>query len=83
MYNSNYLFSHQQGVTSHYNILILIFNVIKMDLKTWGWIKVLGGLVVLWLAWQAGIGMNLAGAITILALLTIAGGYYKATGKVK
>jgi hypothetical protein len=52
-----------------------------MDAKTWGYIKVLGGLIVLWFAWKEGIGMNLAGAVTILALLTVAGGYFKTTGK--
>lgn len=52
-----------------------------MDQKTWGWIKVLAGLIVLWFSWKAGIGMNLAGAVAILGLLTIAGGYFKATAK--
>lgn len=52
-----------------------------MDVKTWGWVKVLAGLIVLWFAWKEGIGMNLAGAVTILALLTIFGGYIKTTGK--
>ncbi len=51
------------------------------DMKTWGWVKVIGGLIALWFAWGAGLGMNLAGAIAILSLLTIVGGYYKTTGK--
>lgn len=54
-----------------------------LDPKTWGWIKVVGGLIALWLAWQAGLGANLAGAVAILALLTVAGGAYKALGKGK
>lgn len=52
-----------------------------MDQKTWGWVKVLGGLIVLWFAWQADIGMNLAGAVALLGLFTIVGGYFKTTGK--
>ncbi len=51
------------------------------DTKTWGWIKVIGGLVALWFSWKEGLGMNLAGAVAILALLTIIGGYFKTTGK--
>jgi hypothetical protein len=54
-----------------------------MDMKTWGWIKVVGGLVALYWAWQAGIGMNLTGAVAILAALTIVGGASKASMKGK
>ena len=54
-----------------------------MDTKTWGMIKVIGGLVALWWAWNAGLGMNLAGAVAILAALTAIGGAYKASGKMK
>jgi hypothetical protein len=54
-----------------------------MDMKTWGWIKVVGGLVALYWAWQAGIGMNLTGAVAILAALTIVGGASKASSKGK
>jgi hypothetical protein len=54
-----------------------------MDAKTWGWIKVLAGLIVLWFVWNSGaaIGMNLAGGVVILALLTMIGGYFKTTAK--
>lgn len=51
------------------------------DMQTWGWIKVVGGLVALWWAWNAGIGMDINGAVAILAVLTIIGGYWKASGK--
>jgi hypothetical protein len=54
-----------------------------MDMKTWGWIKVIGGLVALYFAWQTGIGMNLTGAVAILAALTIVGGASKASSKGK
>jgi len=52
-----------------------------MDEQTWGWIKVLGGLIALWLAWRAGIAMNINGAIAILAAITLIGGALKSTGK--
>jgi hypothetical protein len=54
-----------------------------MDQKTWGWIKVLGGLVALWFsgrAWMA-TADNVSLAVVMLSLLTIAGGYWKSTGK--
>ncbi|MCX6774500.1 MAG: hypothetical protein NTY99_00200 [DPANN group archaeon] len=49
--------------------------------KTWGWIKVLGGLVAFWWTWKAGIGMNLNGAVAILAVLALIGGLNYAMGK--
>lgn len=53
-----------------------------MDTKTWGWVKVIGGLLALYFAWISGpIGMNMAGAVAILALLTLAGGAMKAMAK--
>ncbi len=53
-----------------------------MDQKTWGWIKVLGGAVAFYWAWNAGgIGMNLYGAVEILAVLTLLGGAFKAMSK--
>ena len=45
-----------------------------IDPKTWGWIKVIGGAVAFWWAWKAGIGMNINGAIAILAALAVLGG---------
>lgn len=51
------------------------------DMKTWGWVKVIGGLIALWWAWKAGLGLNINGAVAILALLTIVGGYWKTTAK--
>ena len=52
-----------------------------MDQKTWGWIKVLGGAVAFYWAWLAGIGMNINGAVAILAALTILGGAFKSMSK--
>jgi len=52
-----------------------------MDQKTWGYIKVIGGLIALWWAWKAGFGMNINGAVAILAVLTLIGGAWKATSK--
>jgi len=53
-----------------------------IDPKTWGWIKVLGGLVAFWFAWKAGITMySLGGAVAILAALVIIGGLNLAMSK--
>ena len=52
-----------------------------MDQKTWGWIKVLGGAVALYWAWNAGIGMNITGSVAILAVLMLIGGALKAMSK--
>jgi hypothetical protein len=54
-----------------------------MDAKTWGWIKVVGGLVTLWFSGKAWMTTadNVTLAVMILALLAVAGGYFKATGK--
>ena len=53
-----------------------------MDTKTWGWIKVVAGLLAFYFAWKTGpIGMNLEGAVAILALITLAGGAMKAMDK--
>lgn len=52
-----------------------------MDTKTWGYIKVLGGAVALWWAWNAGIAMDINGAVAILAALTLLGGAFKAMNK--
>ncbi len=54
-----------------------------MDEKTWGMIKAIGGLVALYLAWKTvpAIGMNLTGAVAILAVLAFIGGANKAWGK--
>jgi hypothetical protein len=52
-----------------------------MDAKTWGWIKVVGGAVAFWWAWQAGLGANLNGAVAILAALAFLGGANLAMGK--
>ncbi len=55
-----------------------------MDQKTWGWIKVLGGLIALYFSgkiWMAAKGDTIALSVAILALLTVVGGYWKATGK--
>jgi|GEM_PF-6321886 len=52
-----------------------------MDMKTWGWIKVVGGAVAFYWAWQAGIGANMAGAVAILAALAFLGGANAAMGK--
>jgi len=52
-----------------------------MDIKTWGLVKVVGGAVAFWWAWQAGAGSNLAGAVAILAALTAIGGATKAWSK--
>lgn len=54
-----------------------------MDAKTWGWIKVVGGLVALWFsgkAWMA-TGDKVSLAVIILSVLTIAGGYWKTSAK--
>jgi len=52
-----------------------------MDEKSWGMIKFVGGLVALYFAWKAGIGMNIPGAVAILAFLALIGGGFKAWGK--
>lgn len=52
-----------------------------MDIKTWGWVKLVGGAIAFWWAWQAGLGMNINGAVAILAALAFIGGAYKAMGK--
>lgn len=52
-----------------------------MDQKTWGWIKVIGGAIAFWFAYNAGIGMDITGAVAILAALTLLGGAFKAMGK--
>ena len=52
-----------------------------MVTKTWGWVKVIGGAVAVWFAWQAGIGANLAGAVAILGALAFLGGLNVAMGK--
>ncbi|MEM4248271.1 MAG: hypothetical protein QXH80_03305 [Candidatus Nanoarchaeia archaeon] len=53
-----------------------------MDAKTWGLIKVIGGLVALWWVWPFA-WKTVQGAVAILAILTIIGGAYKAWGKGK
>lgn len=52
-----------------------------LDDKSWGLIKVVGGAVAFWWAWQSGAGQNLAGAVAILAALAVIGGASKAWGK--
>lgn len=52
-----------------------------MDEKSWGMIKFVGGLVALYFAWKAGIGMNIPGAVAILAFLALFDGAYAAWGK--
>ena len=52
-----------------------------MDIKTWGWIKVVGGAVAFWWAWQAGLGANINGAVAILAALAFLGGANASMGK--
>jgi len=54
-----------------------------MDAKTWGWIKVLGGLVALWFsgkAWMA-TADKVSLAVVVLSVLTILGGYWKVSSK--
>jgi len=52
-----------------------------LDPQTWGWVKVVGGLVAFWWAWQAGLGADLNGAVAILAALAFIGGANTAFGK--
>jgi hypothetical protein len=52
-----------------------------MDTKTWGWVKLVGGAVAFWWAWQTGIGANLTGAVAILAALAFLSGANMAMGK--
>ncbi|MFH0869091.1 MAG: hypothetical protein V1839_02610 [archaeon] len=55
-----------------------------MDEKTWGWIKVLAGLLALWFTWKTPgfvMGMNVYGAIVLIAVITLIGGAMKATEK--
>jgi len=53
-----------------------------IDPQTWGWVKLVGGLVALWWAWQSGtLGANLTGSVAILAVLALLGGANVAFGK--
>jgi hypothetical protein len=46
-----------------------------IDPKTWGYIKVLGGLGALYIAYlNRPLGLNIPGAIAILAILVVIGG---------
>ena len=51
-----------------------------LNVKTWGGIKLIGSAIAFWWAWQSGIGMNLAGAVAIIAGLKIIGGLMTVSG---
>lgn len=56
-------------------------EVSKMfDAKVWGWVKLIAAVIAFWWAWNAGVGMNLAGAVAILAGLKVLGGLMTLTG---